>query len=72
VKKSFLLLIFLTISVIFVTAQMDFSYPELISQDSIELFTVHNGQLVIVKKGKKKNFFLSVNNKTDTLKIKKY
>ena len=68
-QRVLLLLMALMASITFVMAQTDFVYPELISKDSIELLTAHNGQLITLKKDKKRNFFLSVNNKTDTLKI---
>jgi len=67
-KKSILLLSFMTCA-IFVTAQTDFPFPELLSNDSIELLTIQNGQLITIKRDQGRNFFLSVNGKTDTLKI---
>ena len=68
-KKRILLSMTLITSITLVMAQTDFPYPELISRDSVELLTVHDGRLITLKKDKKKNVFLSVNNKTDTLKI---
>ena len=68
-KKRILLLMALMISITFVMAQTDFVYPELISKDSVELLTVHNGQLITGKKDKKRNIYLAVNNKVDTLKL---
>ena len=68
-KKIILLLLFLMTFAISVTAQPDFPYPELFSRDSIESLIVHNGQLIILKKDKKKNFLLSVNSNIDTLKV---
>ena len=67
-KGVILLLIALMTSITFVMAQTDFIYPELISKDSVELLTVHNGRLITLKKDKKKNFLLSVNGSIDTLK----
>jgi hypothetical protein len=67
-KIIFTTLIFISFTTL-IFSQSSFLYPELISKDSVELFTVHDGQLITIKKDKKKNFFLSVNNKTDTLLV---
>jgi len=52
-----------------IAAQTNFSYPELFSNDTIVLLCVHNKQLVTLKKDKDKKIVLSVNNKTDTIKV---
>ena len=68
-KRVVLLLMSFMTSITFAMAQTDFPYPELLSKDSVELLTVHNGQLITGKKDKKRNIYLAVNNKVDTLKL---
>ncbi|MDR2065463.1 MAG: YARHG domain-containing protein [Prevotellaceae bacterium] len=67
-KIIFTTLIFIGFTAL-VFSQSNFSYPELISQDSIVLLSVHQGQLITVTKNKNKKFLLSLSNKTDTLKV---